>query len=175
MLARYLTGVLLSRPGPLIDESLLAVRLGVDFKSSPDWPSPKEMLSDVAYRGAFAGGYSRWWIGLLLDWWGKAIDGERARFRLTAMERVQVLSEQTKLLKLNALPDDPASPGSEFWHLCFLSGRPVDPTAGFQLMPVWGQQVWQDGDYLCLEEAKRASRHPRLDRRERARLASLKG
>jgi len=167
--------VLLSRPGPLIDESLLAVRLGVDFKSSPDWPSPKEMLSDVAYRGAFAGGYSRWWIGLLLDWWGKAIDGERARFRLTAMERVQVLSEQTKLLKLNALPDDPASPGSEFWHLCFLSGCPVDPTAGFQLMPVWGQQVWQDGDYLCLEEAKRASRHPRLDRRERARLASLKG
>jgi hypothetical protein len=175
LLARYLTGVLLSRPGPLIDESLLAVRLGVDSKNSPDWSSLRELLSDVAYKGAFASGYRRWWQALLLDWWGKEIDGERAPFRLTATERVQALSAQTKLSKLGALPEDPASPGSKFWHLCFISGRPVDPTAGFQLMPIWGQQVWQDGDYLCLEEARRASRHPRLDKRERARLASLKG
>lgn len=174
LLSRYLTGVLLNRPGPLIDESLLAVRLGVD-KSSPDWLSLREMLSPVAYGGAFSGGYRRWWMDLLLDWWSKAIDGERAPFRLTAMERVQALVAKTKLTKLSPLPDDAASPGSRFWHLCVLSGRPVDPTAGFQLMPIWGQQVWQDGDFLCLEEARRNSRFSRLDKRERARLASLKG
>ena len=173
LLSIYITDALLGRPGPLVDELLLAVRVGVDLKS-PDWPALKEILRRVAYAGVFGGGYPRWWMVSLLDWWTEVIDGDRMPFRLTASERVHVLSTKLNLSGLVAIPDDPASPGSRFWHRCLFSGRPVDPAMGFPLMPIWGQQVWQDTDYTCLEEARRHSRHPRLEKRERVRLANWK-
>jgi hypothetical protein len=173
ILSRYLTGALLERPGPLVDDALLAVRLGVDRQRSGDWPALRATLTRASYGGAFAQGYERWWMALVLDWWSDEINSDRALYRVGAAERVQEIARKTNLAALTALPDDPDSPGSKFWHLCLRSKRPVDPAFGFPLMPVWGQEPWQDVDYLCLEEAKRDSRNPRLNVAERMRLASL--
>jgi hypothetical protein len=174
VLSRYLTGPFLGRPGPIIDEGLLAVRLGVDRKQSPDWLGLRDKLKPAAYVGVFASGYERWWMALVTDWWAAEIDADRALFRLGAADRVRSLVEKTGLTKLTPLAEDPDSPGTKFWHLCLRSKRPVDPGFGFPLLPEWGQETWHDVDYLCQEEALRDPRNPRLGRAERTRLAKLR-
>ncbi len=174
VLSRYLTGSLFGRSGPLVDVALLAVRLGVDRKRSADWPALLARLKRTGYGGVFAHGYERWWMALVLDWWSEEIDAERALYRLGAVERVHQLVQKTNLSGLTPLPEDADSPGTKFWHLCVQSKRPVDPAFGFPLLPLFGQDTWQDGDYLCLEEAKRDSRNPRLAPAERARITKLR-
>ena len=174
VLSRYLTGPLLGRPGPIIAEALLAVRLGVDRARSEDWPALRDSLKSAAYSGVFGSGYARWWAALVVDWWAGQIDPERALFRLGASDRVQALVQTTGLTKLAAINEDPDSPGTKFWHVCFRSKRPVDPAFGFPLMAEWGQETWHDVDYLCLEEAMRDPRNARLGSAERSRVAKLR-
>jgi hypothetical protein len=174
ILSRYVATALLSRPGPLLDEALLAVRLGIDRSRSNDWDALRAALGRAIYRGVFAEGYERWWLPLLLDWWSEDIDPDQPPYRLGATERVEAIKNKTRLESLAPLPEDSDSPGLKFWHLCVRSQRPVDPAFGFPLMSVWGQEPWQDVDYLCLEEARRDSRNPRLRPAERSRLASLR-
>lgn len=176
VLSRYITGPLLGRPGPLIDEQLLAVRLGVDPGKSEDWPKLLSLLATTAYGGVFAQGYRRWWMALVLDWWSGQIDGERPPYRLGTVDRVSALLAKSGLQNLIPIAENPDSPGTKFWHLCVKSPSPmpVDPAFGFPLMPEWGQETWHDVDYLCLEEAMRDSRNPRLGPTERNRLAKLR-
>lgn len=175
IISRYLTGPLLGRAGPIIEEALLAVRLGVDRSQSEDWPALLDRLKTTAYKGVFGGGYGRWWATLVLDWWASEIDPERPLFRLGAGDRVLGIVQKTGLTKMTALnEDDPDSPGTKFWHMCIRSKRPIDPNFGFPLMPEWGQETWHDVDYLCLEEAKRDPRNPRLGSAERSRIEKLR-
>jgi hypothetical protein len=173
-LSRYVATALLIRPGPLVDETLLAVRLGIDPSRSQDWSALRAGLERAVYRGVFAEGYKRWWMPIFLDWWAEDIDADRPPYRLTATERVELITNKTTLRSLAPFPENADSPGLKFWHRCVRSRRPVDPTFGFPLMPVWGQETWQDVDYLCLEEARRDSRNPRLSPAERSRLSALK-
>lgn len=174
VLSRYLTGMLLARSGPLINDALLAIRLGIDRETSIGWSALREGLKRATYTGVFGYGYERWWMPLVLDWWSDQIDSERPPYRLSAEERVRQISEKTNLSGLNPILESPDSPGTRFWHLCLRSQLPVDPAFGFPLMPQWGQEPWQDVDYLCLEEARRNRRDPRLAAAERKRLATLR-
>lgn len=174
ILSRQLIGVLLGRAGPLINEALLALRLGIERDASPDWPSVMSHLKQAGYAGAFAGGYPRWWMPLVLDWWGETIDQDRTPARLSAEDRVALLQEKLSLHEIKALPSVPESPGTRFWHFCIKSGLPVDPAFGFPLLPEWGQEVWQDTEYLCEEEAIQNIRHPRLSLSERQRAAAAR-
>ncbi|MER8499454.1 MULTISPECIES: hypothetical protein [unclassified Mesorhizobium] len=172
-LARYFTAKLLARPGPLVDHDLLAVRLGVDSEKSEAWPKLMEMLAPARYGGAFGGGYPRWWWPAVIDWWQEKIDSEHLPNRLAATERIDALSAALGFAGgVVPLAQDEDSPGERFWHICYRSGRPVDPAQGFALLPMYGQESWQDADYLCLEEAMRDPRNPRLGPPERSRLAA---
>jgi hypothetical protein len=173
VLSRYLTGPLLGRSGPMVDESLLAVRLGVDCDRSPDWPALLARLKPAAYTGVFAQGYGRWWMARVLDSWSEQIDNERSLVRLGAPDRVGAIVAKTGLGKLTPIAENPDSPGTRFWHRCIRSRRAVDPSFGFPLMPEWGQETWHDVDYLCLEEAKRDPRNTRLPAAERTRISKL--
>jgi hypothetical protein len=157
----------------MIDESLLAIRLGVDHLRSNDWTKLREGLASAFYLGSFCSGYERWWMPLVLDWWSAEIEKERPPYRIAASERVQLIAKSTGLSGLEPLQEDKDSPGTRFWYRCLYSNRPVDPAFGFPLMPEWGQESWQEVDYLCLEEALRHSRDARLSASEKARLSGL--
>jgi hypothetical protein len=173
--ARYLISGLLRRPGPLVAEDVLAVRLGIDCQRSPDWKTILDSLKGIAsYQGAFSAGYTRWWMLQLLDWWSQTVSSDLSPQRLSAAQRVELLSHVFGTLKLSPIAEDPLSPGNKFWHICGKSGRPVDPSKGFPLMPVYGQEAWHDADYLSEEEALRDVRNRRLRPAERTRLLSLR-
>ena len=175
IIARFLTGALLAAAGPLIDERLLAIRLGIDpdLAKSGSWAELRKRLDPARYLGAFGEGYPRWWMPLLLDWWAASIDEAKPPFRLSATARVEALRAATGLAALEPIASDPDSPGERPWHQCVRSGRPVDPATGFALIPAWPHESWHDAEYLCLEEARRASRDPRLGPIERSRLAEI--
>jgi hypothetical protein len=174
VLSRYVIGSLLGRPGPLIDEALVAVRFGIDTPSSENWPAVLEHLKLAAYQGVFADGYRRWWMPLVLDWWATTIDDKQAPFRLAAADRVRMIQEKTKIGHLRSIAENPDSPGTKFWQRCIVSKLPVDPAFGFPLMAEWGQETWHDVDYLCQEEAMRDPRNTRLAPTEQSRLARLR-
>ena len=136
VLARFIVTKLLGRPGPLIGDALLAVRLGVDRENSPDWDELVKALSGCAYRGAFAAGYPRWWMTGLLDWWQDVVDADQSPARLSASQRVERLAAELGLPKLQPIMATADSPGERVWHLCQKSGRPVDMSEGFPLLPV---------------------------------------
>lgn len=173
VVSRYVIGALLGRPGPLIAESLLAIRLGVDYQKSEGWSNLLKRLHGEQYQGVFSSGYQRWWMDMVLNWWTQVIDAQRPPFRLSVVERVQAIQQGTGLQRLAPIEESKDSPGTKFWHRCIASPRPVDPTFGFPLMPEWGQENWHDVDYLCLEEALRDSRNPRLAASERSRILKL--
>lgn len=170
--ARYFTAKLLARPGPLVNEELLAIRLGVDLAKSPSWSDLRKHLDRAYYRGAFGEGYPRWWQAMILDWWQTEVNSERVPARLTAAERVANLSKAFGLEGLVALSEDVDSPGTRYWHRCLRSQKPVDPSEAFALMPVYGHESWQDVDYLCLEEALRDRRNARFAPPERSRIVA---
>lgn len=173
VLARFVITQLLGRPGPLVDEALLAIRLGVDTNASPDWGRLRARLDTARYKGAFGDGYLRWWMPAFNDWWQLEIEEERPAGRLTATERVALLRKRTELNGLAAIAPTDDNPGSRFWHRCIRSGLPVDPAEGFPLLPIYGHEIWHDTEYWCLEEGLRHPRDPRLSPTDRARAVAM--
>lgn len=58
--ARFIVSHLLEHPGPLIDEKLLAARLGLDLEKSADFARLLSYLKPIAaYNGVFAEGWPR--------------------------------------------------------------------------------------------------------------------
>lgn len=173
ILAHFVIAKLLDRPGPLIDGDLLAVRLGVDPEASPDWPALRVGLDDCRYKGAFAGGYQRWWMMAVNDWWQREIDDVRPAARLQADDRIELLRRKTSFAGLSAIVATADNPGSRFWHRCVVSGLPVDAAEGFPLLPIYGHEIWHDPEYICQEEALLNPRNARLSPIERARAISI--
>ncbi len=171
--SRFIVVKLLSRPGPLVDEALLAVRLGVDPQVSEDWSALLERLASSRYRGAYASGYARWWMIAARDWWDRQVDQDRSPARLGAAERVALLIAKTGLTQLRSIESNADSPGSRYWYRCVKSRLPIDPTEGYSLMPVYGTETWHDTEYLCLEEALRDARNARLGPSEQARVDAI--
>lgn len=173
VLARFVVVELLGRAGPLIDEGLAAIRLGIDRDASGDWPALLTLLDGSRYTGAFQGGYPRWWMPRLLAWWQNTIDEDSQPARISAAERVARITAATGIADLVAIAGTDDSPGSRFWHRCALSDVPVDIAEGFPLLPVYGMETWHDTQYLCLEEALRNPRDQRLALTEQSRIQGI--
>lgn len=57
--ARFIITELLDKQGLLINEDVLAARLGIDKTSSPDWELLKQSLSTAQYTGVFYEGWPK--------------------------------------------------------------------------------------------------------------------
>ncbi|MFX0208596.1 MAG: hypothetical protein ACFFDT_21620, partial [Candidatus Hodarchaeota archaeon] len=91
--ARYIHKELILIQGPLIDEQVLAARLGIDIEKSPAWKELTGPLSDnCGYRGAFNDAWPRWWARKLESWWLEFSGKKTPLRRLQATERVEILN-----------------------------------------------------------------------------------
>jgi hypothetical protein len=176
--ARFVLREIILRPGPLIDETLLAARLGIDPSRSKDW---RNLLTKIGkqllYRGIFSEAWPRWWAGGLEQWWTRHVAPSSPIRTLNAAERVKLLRSK---LKLNSLTTFSGVEGSQkFWTLCQATGRPLDPVDGLRASES-DHAPWQDLSYLSFRSvAERVAHregwrvHP-LDRERLDRLMKAK-
>lgn len=147
--ARSILRNLIFGSGPLVDERVLAARLGVDIDQSLDWSKLKAKFTDVArYTGVFGVAWPRWWMFKILSEW-KKICPTAVLQRLDAQERVDVLKKAFKLSRL--FPAKPIAEGydTRFWYVCKFLRAPLSPTDAVQLSV--DRREWQDGIYASLK------------------------
>ncbi|CDX41184.1 hypothetical protein MPLDJ20_320051 [Mesorhizobium plurifarium] len=165
---------LLDVPGLLVGEELLAVRLGIDVRKSPDWPNVREIFRPCQYSGAARGGFHRWWMDQILELWTKF--HPQPPFKLSATDRVAALAA-IGYQRLQAIEPTEESPGDRPWLLSVSTDDPflrlpVDSRYAFTLSsPV---APWLDEPVWCLEQAKRNRTSPLLSQDSRDRIQSPK-
>ncbi len=174
--ARYILRELIDRQGPLIDENVLAARLGVDVASSTDWERCKERLKDFAYTGVFSEAWPRWWAKGLEEWWQnqKGMPGVLAR--IGSVERVKFLKKILRLNELSAASPIEEGCSSRFWTICQGSGAPIDPMDGLRISCP-ELKSWQDTLVISIPAAiDRAgwAKGVRVHPLERERFAAIK-
>lgn len=155
-------GLLLST-GLLIEEPILAFRLGVDRESSGQaWLDLKQKLSAIKYKGIAHASFERWWARGLEEWWLDLDGGASSLPALTISERVGKLRKRLEL-DLMPLAMPRGSAGDKPWRACALTLEaspsawvPVDPSAGVRLTPRVELPPWIDPQYATLGQAMRA-------------------
>jgi hypothetical protein len=145
--ARYILRELLERSGPLVDESLLAVRLGVDMGST-GWDIAKIRLESAVYRGVFGSGWRRWWwphVESVL----RGLSPDKPFRTLAAAERVAILKAGWGTRRLNPPVASPGT-GTRYWYVCAATGAPIDPVDAVAVES-GDRKAWQDRTYVSME------------------------
>ena len=125
--AKYLLNEVIDPTGLLIDEAILAARLGVSM-DSPDWMKLKAALpNSLVYEGVFNEGWHRWWAAELDSWWKDVSQGASELRSTTAIDRISILKKTFKLKKLTPPPVIEAGYSEKFWVLCAGLKQPLDP------------------------------------------------
>ncbi|MEJ7820668.1 MAG: hypothetical protein WKF85_00025 [Chitinophagaceae bacterium] len=136
---------------PLINEKILAARLGIDLKatSSDSWSKlTTGILADIKYQGLFATGWNRWWADRLVDWFNSNT-GERLAF-LNAEKRVEILKRISGLEDLIVAKPLKYCNSSEFWSICEGYKVPIDPLEGFKIYSSIDLKPWQESKYISV-------------------------
>ncbi|MGL9623681.1 hypothetical protein QRQ56_37585 [Bradyrhizobium sp. U531] len=157
--------------GLLIDEALVAVRLGIDVKASgPSWKTLLKKIDTAAYCGLGSKAFKRWWArGLERFWHG--VDAEHFLQELTAAQRVEKLIAHFKLKSLKPL----SKPNNRYWRLCTISreqGRlvPIDPQTAISMIPAVTREPWLEPEQAALDVALMHKDDGRLDKNDLKRL-----
>ncbi|MEC4028516.1 hypothetical protein [Myroides odoratimimus] len=132
--------------GLLIDEELLAIRLGIDIKNSPNWKELKQgFLNEFKYSGILGDCCERWWQSELLNKW-KMIVG-KSLLVMTAQEKVDAIKEVFNLSEIQALGLPKFHNYDTFWYKCRLSNTPLDPSDALRTIEM-PRYVWQEPSYI---------------------------
>lgn len=134
-------------PGLLVDEDLLAIRLGINKSASKDWQKLKEKyLKNFKYNGVLFECYPRWWQFEINNWWKETFGKSLAI--TTAQERVSKMIESLKL-ELVPLVTPKHQKYNTFWYKCRLSNTPLDATDGLRTIEM-PRYAWQEPTYISL-------------------------
>lgn len=151
--ARFILQGLIYLPGLLVNEKLLAARLGVDIKDSSDWPALLERIQNTKYGGPFHDAWERWWAHLVERKWWRGLTKEMpALSALGASARVERLRQLTGLTNLAAAKPIKKFYGDRFQTLCQYYQRPLDPVDGV-IISEPDPAPWQERRYISIDAA----------------------
>jgi hypothetical protein len=156
--ASYLIGNVVRPRGVLIEEAVLASRLGVDIQSG-DWNALKDRVEEVKYSGVFSEIWPRWWARRLDEWWF-SLEGVRASLQsLSAQERVRIIKENTELENLQSSQPIEEEYSTKYWTICEASRRPIDPADAYMISssqsPPWVESQFVSSKALLDRTAAR--------------------
>lgn len=147
--AHFTVKTLFHCTNPLIKETVLAARLGVNIEASGDhWTEVLSKFEDCKFKGLFSNGWNRWWADLL-NAKLKAISGKNFSF-LKAEERVTILKEIFGIDGIIAAEPLEHNTSSEFWTICEATKCPLDPLEGFKVKLSHELKSWQEPKYISL-------------------------
>lgn len=151
--SRFLITELLAKQGLLINEDVLAARLGIDKSKSTDWPKLQNLLIDAKYNGVFCNGWPRWWMHLIEKWWKEKINSDLYLRSTSAIERVDKIKQITQLTHLVAMTKIDKADSDEFWTICKGHGLPLDPVDGLLIQGQDNLYSWQEPEYVSIDAA----------------------
>jgi hypothetical protein len=165
--------------GLLVDENVLAIRMGLDLtQSGKAWVTLRESL-DFKYAGVGASAFPRWWAAGFDNWWARQISPAAPVASLSTEQRFEALSKKRDVNGLVRLKMPTGSPGSKPWRTCVLSSEEsppsviaVDPTEGVRVLGMTDTPPWVDPLYAALGPALRSRDDHRLNRVDLARLSA---
>lgn len=148
-ISQYIFNEIISKSGILIDENVLAARLGIDIEKSKDWEQLLVLFKDYEYSGIFNKPLKRWWFNDILEWWNNNFPNV-ILIRLDAFQRVKLIIDKFNLEKIVVAEAIPKTTSTKFWTVCQVYQKPLDPKDGFlidgnQFIPL------QDKRYISLE------------------------
>ena len=147
--AHFTVKTLFHSTNPLIKETILAARLGVNIEASGQrWIELLSKFDDCKFDGVFSSGWNRWWADLLSIKL-KEISGKNFSF-LRAEERVDILNKVFGIEGIIAAKPIELSTSTEFWTICEATKCPLDPLEGFKVKLSHELKVWQEPKYISL-------------------------
>jgi hypothetical protein len=166
---------LIKAPGLLVEEGIVASRLGVDIENSKNsWNELQKRVESAVYRGPFGDGWPRWWWFRIEDWWNGLADKQPNLRRLTAEERIQLLNN---LLGINLVSASPIQSGysTKFFTECVATKKPLDPADGLRVIKR-DRKSWHDTSFVSVYAALNRIEKDgwRIDPLDRERLDRLK-
>lgn len=172
----FLLREIIKKPGVLIDEDILAARLGVDKDASEGWNILLETVINqkIKYEGLLSGGWSRWWADGLVQWWKTNIHPTHPQLR-AAKQRVKLIKEKTGIQDLIPAEKLKFCAESEFWTVCVATKKPLATSEGLRVV-ISNELPWQDEQYVSLYAIVERINHDSytLSPMEKERLASFK-
>jgi len=139
---------IINKPGILINEHILAARLGVDINASKDWTKLLDLIpASVKYKGIFCKGWPRWWAQNLNEWWDGVKEFPENLRNIDANERVKNLKTKFSLTRLTAAKPLYKDYSSFFWTVCKARNLPLDPINGF-MINANEPKPWQEIEYI---------------------------
>ncbi|NCB83962.1 MAG: hypothetical protein EOM44_05625 [Bacteroidia bacterium] len=153
IISQFILNELIGKQGLLIDERVLAARLGIDIEKSEDWDKVKEALSESQYKGVFGEGWQRWWMPLVENWWAKIIKAESHMRSISAFERVEMIKNYLQIKSINVAQKIERAESDEYWTVCKGYNRPLDPIDGLIIAGQEKLYPWQEPEYVSVDAA----------------------
>lgn len=150
---RFLITEFFEKQGLLIDESVLAARLGIDLFSSEDWDIVKQQLECAKYKGVFSYGWHRWWANLVEKWWKEMVTDEMQLRTTAASMRVQSIKERYGLSNIVPATRIDKAKSDEFWTVCKGYRKPLDTIDGLLISGQDNLYSWQELEYVSIDAA----------------------
>lgn len=147
--AHFTVKTLFHSTNPLIKETILAARLGVNIEASGKyWTELLSKFEDCKFNGVFSNGWNRWWADLL-NTKLKDFSGKNFSF-LKAEERVDILKKVFAIEGIIAAKPIELNISTEFWTICEATKCPLDPLEGFKVKLSHELKAWQESKYISL-------------------------
>jgi hypothetical protein len=148
--ANFIIKEMFGHPGILINEDLLAARIGVDKTASEDWCKFKnEVFADCRYIGVFA--------EMKEMFWSNSVVSKLREFTKTtpsivrANDRVVFVREATGFQNLIPAEKILFCKSDRFWTICEGNRRPIDPIDGFMKADDNDLMSWQEPRYYSFD------------------------
>lgn len=150
--AQFILNEFICKQGILIDEEVLAARLGIDIEKSEDWKQVLAKLNFAKYKGVFNDGWPRWWMFEIEKWWNSQ-DTNEPLISTPAGERVSIIKEQFGIRGI--VPATPIEKANSdlFWTVCKGYHKPLDTIDGLAIQGQENLFSWQEPEYVSFEAA----------------------
>ncbi len=145
-IVQFLLREFIEKEGILINEDVLAARLGIDKVSSKEnWIKLRDIIigGGISYTGLLNIGWLRFWAFEVELWWQRYFPETDLRIS-GATARVAKLNERFEL-ELAPAERIKFCTSDEYWTICYGLNRPIDPIDGFRIGedPSYPWQNWQ--------------------------------
>ena len=136
----YVTGV-------LIDENILASRLGIDIESS-NWKEVRKIFDLAKYQGVFSNGWDRWWMFKINEIFKQEFNTYLSY--LNAEEKCQLFMEEKNISDITAPQPIKFNSSNRYTTVCRVLNRPLDSLEGYRVYTTKPLKSWQEYSYASL-------------------------